>query len=797
MKEKLLVMVLMIAVACIGLAGCGGGGGGAAATPEEEGTGEEAGSPSVVITSPTGLTGYTTTSSSVAVAGKATDDTSVSGVAWANDAGGSGDATLSASDFSADVSLSSGDNNVTFTATDSGGNTSTASLLVVYNPNLGFTSGLQLSQDYVFVNESTSITATIAIAADSGVVANSVKLLRVASDSSTSELVTMTDDGATNGDDIASDNVYSGQYTFSESSTGTVALRVTASTAEGAAYSEKVELVVMNRLTTAEFSTIKTIAGSEDAAGTAEAQYDSYKAGGMSASEAASALASWLESQDGIAKAGVSSSGNGVWWVYSSGVLGGLILEADEIRGGGFAKSPNIIPQLKAISAPKAAGDDTITVGSNKAKLIASFYTQFEGWGGDETDEINQWLTDSTCPQYDVDGTYQNANATVEQFQNLEDFGVVVITSHGDSWYPEYDIDLGWFGEIEVPEGFGDPPLFEPGKSRVVILTRTALTDDNKATYEADLKMHRLVVTGSGWLAITPEFVRWYNRGMPDSVVYLGSCRSTWNNTMANAFLAVGAKVVYGYSDYVNSAFAYNHGMDIFDDLINNGIQSGAVSGIGDNDADATPAELMRKGVANLTLAITGLLNGGFEEGSMDGWTGVGDARVITGLGSLSPQEGSYMGIISSGLGSVSGDSSYMQQSFCVPAGNTTLSFTYDYVSEEPQYWVGSSFNDIFTATVLDADGVVLNTMASESVNGASWSHLGGNYFSGGDSGAQSGQAGAVHDGTFHTGWSGAVTFDVSAYAGQSIPLTLKFYTEDQGDTIWDSAAVIDNITLE
>jgi hypothetical protein len=45
------------------------------------------------------------------------------------------------------------------------------------------------------------------------------------------------------------------------------------------------------------------------------------------------------------------------------------------------------------------------------------------------------------------------------------------------------------------------------------------------------------------------------------------------------------------------------------------------------------------------------------------------------------------------------------------------------------------------------------------------------------------------------TGWK-HITYDVSSLAGQGA-VTLKFHTWDKGDSLYDTAALLDNIKLE
>lgn len=89
--------------------------------------------PTVTITSPTPNTTYTTTSSTISLGGSASDTTSgVNSVTWSNNRGGSGTAGGTTSWSISNMSLSSGDNVITVTATDGAGNHGTDTITVTY-----------------------------------------------------------------------------------------------------------------------------------------------------------------------------------------------------------------------------------------------------------------------------------------------------------------------------------------------------------------------------------------------------------------------------------------------------------------------------------------------------------------------------------------------------------------------------------------------------------------------------------------------------------------------------------------
>jgi hypothetical protein len=90
--------------------------------------------PVVTISSPTSNATTTVTSSPLTLGGTATDAVGVTQVTWANNRGGSGNATGTNNWSVSGVVLQSGSNVLTITARDAAGNTSTDTLTVTYNP---------------------------------------------------------------------------------------------------------------------------------------------------------------------------------------------------------------------------------------------------------------------------------------------------------------------------------------------------------------------------------------------------------------------------------------------------------------------------------------------------------------------------------------------------------------------------------------------------------------------------------------------------------------------------------------
>ena len=141
------------------------------------------------------------------------------------------------------------------------------------------------------------------------------------------------------------------------------------------------------------------------------------------------------------------------------------------------------------------------------------------------------------------------------------------------------------------------------------------------------------------------------------------------------------------------------------------------------------------------------------------------------------------MAIISSGFGSLDGETtSYIYQTFLVPAEANNITFSYDVVSEEPMEYVGSIYNDTFKVEFLDPDGNVLEPLATESVNTSTWYAVDGIDFPGGD------------ETTYHTRWKTVTSTAISKYRSQLV--VLRISVEDAGDSIYDTAALIDSVVI-
>ncbi len=170
-----------------------------------------------------------------------------------------------------------------------------------------------------------------------------------------------------------------------------------------------------------------------------------------------------------------------------------------------------------------------------------------------------------------------------------------------------------------------------------------------------------------------------------------------------------------------------------------------------------------------------GLVNGCLDEIAFDSWALTGNTTVVASLGSLTPPQGGGMVLMTSGDGAVDSKRSGMDLTLNVPEGAETLSFTYKFLTSEYPTWLNTQYNDLFNVLMYTSEGATL--AVEERLNTSSISEATNGY--GGE-----------------TPWMTA-SIDVSGLAGSDSALTLSFVVSDVGDSVVDSAALIDNLHFD
>jgi hypothetical protein len=195
-------------------------------------------------------------------------------------------------------------------------------------------------------------------------------------------------------------------------------------------------------------------------------------------------------------------------------------------------------------------------------------------------------------------------------------------------------------------------------------------------------------------------------------------------------------------------------------------------------------------GSDDLSFSAT-LLNKDYELGTIEGWTKSGDGRVISRLGTVNPSQGSFMGIISTGLGYTTSSGS-ISQCFTVQNNQSSMKLKWNFLSEEFLEFIHSQYQDYFKIILKKQDGSEV-TLLSKNIDGIAAQF-----------GADTNQIGQLikvspdivfdEGGVYMTGWQDS-SFDLTPYRNQVI--TVIFIAGDVGDSIYDTAILLDDIIIQ
>lgn len=721
-------------------------------------------------------------------------------VVWSTESGASGKAH-GAPFFQTDpISLVPGDNVVTVTAKNKVESV-TDRVVVTYNPAFTFPDRLRAQPRVLKKGKATAVHAVVALGKASNVVKGSVRLFRVDANGNTvtdfgkqNELV---DDGnlATNGDEIKGDGLYSKKVTINDAGAGSVLLRASVQVQLGGltttAFTDVVQLDVVEDIVAGDCDA--AMAALDDAKAAADA------AGGGTAGQAAAVDA--LKKNGAVDQAGAGSTADGGAWVrFKSGLLGAVNLNGANTRGGGGADG----------SATAAGLDEalsTVQLQSKRALMLDPFAKSL---GDNEVTAATKQMTQTACPAYTIEA-FKDTTADLHWFRRLYDYGIVALASHGDVQFKGLDaanktgygwqhngsqevlwtghaVSCGYFGANGAPQkACGEKSPCGPESE--CFLNQAGGQGVCIDHLTADLRRGRVILGSDGRYGILPSFIgRHADRSLPRSLLYLGACRSLWNGTFAGELIAAGAATVLGYNGTVSNSFATKWGTTFFANLIDQKQLSGVAHvQIADPEHPTTSFSLV--GAGNLDAAYSAILNQSWESGDLQGWIRNGDGRVVSKFGSALPVAGKFMGIISTGLGYTQ-QTGEVKQKFCIPPGKTKFSMWWKYYSAEFEEFCGSQYQDQFLAKF---EAVIGGKAANKTVVDAKIDNLckNGNQYKG----LTPADLNFDQPGVFMTPWVNS-TVDISPFAGNG-NVTLRFFTTDAGDGIYDTAIVVDNLEFE
>ncbi len=557
------------------------------------------------------------------------------------------------------------------------------------------------------------------------------------------------------GDDIPGDGRYSGKYNVETKNEGSMVFNAIGTVGKTQIKTSAISIYTYKPLSDAQVSVFKSVDAEVNKL------YNSAVAGVDKNSSAAvvnaaqAKIGSYLE---GLVKSGIIKNlvyykqGYMYTWEYTeTGIKGGKIIYDD----GGYTKSSGT-PYTASLKGNSSAAGNVAVLSSFDKKGCS----------------YNDMASDLKDAGFNVDVTY---NVGVAAFKNLAKYdSLILIDSHG-----QYYTDAS-------------------GVSMPVICSQTA-TDALRKSFSADLKDKRIydvqLTDGTNAFWIAPKFfdVHYSNNKLNDPIVHLGLCRGRVDNNMVDSWVGAGASSAIGYDASVSFTYDTALATDIVEQLIGGMSVQDALNHAKQEVAARDwyyDVDFSRNAVAQVfgngaDRLYNGLVNGNFDKTFYPvGWKGMGDVRVIRKLAGIKPRTASNMAIISSGFGSLNDQTtSSISQTFTVPEGANSISFDYDVVSEEPMEFVGTEFDDRFVAELYNADGKLLETFAAESVNSSTWYAISGVDFYGGD------------DTTYHTRWKTITSNAISKYRGQTV--TIRFSVYDKGDSIFDTATLIDSVVIK
>jgi len=755
---------------------------------------------------------------SVAVAGGKTEVTGVlfgnaDEMTWTNTTNGASGKCSSAPFWQSDpVDLIPGDNVITVTAKGTAPSTEVVSdtVTVTYNPTFTFADRLRCNPPFVFAGGNSNVQCTVGLGKATNINPATVQLVVWKPDGSVTPIGAMLDNGeiSSSGDEIKGDGLYTKKGAISGGGAGDLVyvratLKYTAGSQQFTALSNAVPIEVVAPVTQGECQDANaTLSGAKNAVQSGASQQQILDA---------------AKSDGNVAEAGLTSGGNGVWIRFKSGLLGAVNMNPAGTRGGSGTGE----------GAPSEGSSDTLPATLDAAQLASIeikskrvlLLDPAADLAGNEVSATGDLMKQNACPAYTADKP-AGPKATLNWYRHMYEYGIVATAAHGDTY----------FGDMS--ESGKNTYRFQHKGSQEVIWTGHAIdcgffakqagTCSEKAScspesecqltalgsgqcnnhLSADLRAGRVIMGSDGVYGVAPGFVVHHaNDPYPRSLIYLGACRSTWNGTFAGEFFAAGASAVLGFSGYVDNDFAAKWGNTFFSNVIaqKNLTGQGYVQ-IEDPKHPGTFFTLW--GAQNLDVANADILNASFESGDLSGWLKAGDGRVISKLGSAVPVQGKFMGIVSTGLGYTT-QTGELKQTFCIPAGKNKASFWWKFYSEEFLEYCCSQYQDAFTGTMESKQGKVpmIDVKVDDLCDTGAQNCQGGGFGSGGCAcgtqykGLQPADVSFDQGGVYMTPWVKS-SGQVGAFAGNG-SVTVRFFTTDVGDSIFDTAVLLDSYVVE
>ncbi|MDO5435580.1 MAG: hypothetical protein Q4G19_04345 [Clostridia bacterium] len=618
--------------------------------------------------------------------------------------------------------------------------------------------------------------------------------------------VTMRDDGKGT-DDIAGDCIYTAKVDVPLSKDTEISFR--------AQYNDKSSNTVKVRYyTPISDNTLNTMKNVGDAITTALKRSGSGTMNGAAKADMVlNALSPFIESGKIDRESVYYDEKNGmISFMYPENIMGGICLrDFDDVTYPGLSTNNVYGTDDNAFTV------NTVNTGEIGTALILNSFPAHETDQGTIAYRTEFYKT--VKKEWDAKGLTTtlkyDPTPTVADYRSIGKYNVVCISTHGT---------YGYWG----------------GLYQSVICLAESSTSAKDTSYQLELKDKQIVMMysndGSISYGIVPAFFtsRFVSDSFDATFIISECCEAlgygegassgSYDYRMANAFTNCGAKVYIGFHNSVLADYSRLLMKEYVDNLISGKTSKvaydNALSKLGTDhakwfekeegitweyykkyvqqssyDAAVDIAYPVRRGQDGVKLVNAQLKNGGFESYNSSttepgSWTALGDVRTVQKLGAISPASSgsSRVALLSTGIGAQQNakfgngkEGSSINQIIYIPSGAATLEFDYDFVSEEPMEYVGNQFNDSFVVRIATGDTVRFEKQYA-SINKSTWKSVSGVNFTGGD------------DTVYHTGWQHV---SINLYSMRSKTINLQFIVYDVGDSYYDSACLIDNVTIK
>ncbi len=608
------------------------------------------------------------------------------------------------------------------------------------------------------------------------------------------ELGLLQDNGdTTNGDEIANDGIYCGRLNVNESASGNLTYVASAMVS----YQNQNVSANSNTTSITVYSSVSlsTINQNKQTLKSAENIFITTLGGNLSNYEnAMNQTAAYLQTQPGVSSASYSPESPGVKVTFTSGINGGFLVsqkdaQGNSTQGGLMSDSLRDMRQRKTpipvqeqtrgenssvrFSDESGASDNIMldpNIVGNRNVLIYTPYRSI--FTPDKVPIVKNALNQATCRDFKYT-EFANQDATVAVLSDMTKFGFVFMDTHGLRGEliftgEKLDIFKANFTQYYLPLLLsGQLGLWEK-----LVVSNTGTSQDTATVY-----------------TVYPEFIKQIPGTFANSVIFNSSCESTISDKLKDAFFLKGAKVYYGYSKIVYSDFAAR---------MADTVSRRFARGLAANEAyfDATDphnpysARFELKSSTNMSFSFA-LINGDYEAGNLEGWTKEGDGRILTRLGSIAPTQGSYLGIISTGLGYTTSSGS-LSQCLKIENNQSSLVLKWNFLSEEFLEFIHSQYQDYFRIKLIKSDGTEV-TLFSKNIDQIATQF-----------GADTNQVGQLvkvspdivfdQGDVYMTNWQ-STTVDVTPYRGQTVVIVL--ICGDIGDSIYDTAILLDEVKIQ